>query len=106
MNINFQLMKANADRKYVPDFDAMIANAKTCGEVDLLRKAKEGCTGYPFPLIYITRYTCGHYVISLENCPYSLHVLLQRAARRAETDVCGSCKIEREYKFMQLNGIE
>ena len=102
----YTLMKADADRKYTPDYDTLISNAKTRDEADFLCKAKASKTRFMYNLIYVIRCTCGHHQISQANCGiFDLNIILDRARKYAETSKCAGCLLESEYKSMQEMGI-
>ena len=63
MNINYQIMKLGDTRDYYPNYDLMIANARTEEEREYIKEVKKRGSTFAYNMVYVTRQKCGHYEI-------------------------------------------
>ncbi len=100
--VNFQMMtdgQKNADGKYIPYWDGLIAHASCQEELDYIRRIRwemehgRGFGGFAFNLVYITKQTCGHWEIFQHPCNehYPLATVLNQAIEHAAENRCTSC---------------
>ena len=95
--INYQIMEKSNDGNYYPDYEKLIAGATSKEEAEYIasvkEKAKKMKFGFAWNMVYVTRYTCGHYEIfqTPQNEHYPLAEVLRHAAEYVKTRQCSSC---------------
>ena len=89
--INYQIMTNKQGENYIPDYDALIANATCEEEAEYIRSVKEReeqmaakglRTGFAWNMVYVNRQSCGHFEIF--QTPFNEYHTLERNMQIAE----------------------
>lgn len=95
INVNYQIMtdSQKVDGKYIPVWEALIANAASEEEKAYLQEVQKNGIRFAYNMVYVTKQACGHYEIfqTPQNEYYSLERNLTLAKETAKDRKCTRC---------------
>ncbi|MCD8013281.1 MAG: hypothetical protein LUG99_08915 [Lachnospiraceae bacterium] len=114
MKINYQIMTDKQGECYIPDYNALIANATCEEEAEYIQSVEEQQErmaahgferGFRWNMVYVTRQSCGHFEIFQTPCNeyHTLQENLQIAEGHSK-ERCTKCICGWSWKKERGNG--